>query len=360
MQTRVIHRVAEFEQLRDVWLSLLEQNHVRSGVLTWEWAFSWWSVFGADKELWLFTVWDAEALLGLAPLMLEKRRRAGVTLRVLTTLGTPMNDVGGFLIQGENELIVRAIVEAVWEKRQAWDLLEVTEFLAEGIETAALKAFFANEKFHIIENRNEHYYLSLHEEWSQFYGGLSRKFRENLRRAERNAEKRGKVRLEKYTGERLNWKIFEEVISVNRHAYYPSLCDSEKEQAFLKTLLAQADPRLIVYILYFDSKAVGYRYGFLYNNKFEDWRTGFDTRFPSSVSVGKLAASKIIQDAFESGLSEVDFMRGAHAYKRKWKPSSRFFTRIRFFQERSLRARIAYFWLNTLKPLLGSEREGEK
>jgi len=353
---RIIHSVVEFENLGEAWDRLLEENHLRSTVLTWEWAFSWWSVYGEGKELWLVTVWDAETLLGVAPLMLETRHRTKIPLRVLTTLGSPMNDVGGFIVHNQSEKVVRLIFDAIWAHRFTWDLLELSEFLEEGIELRTAQTFFSADEFYLLEKRSEHYYLPIWVEWDEFYASLSRKFRENLRRAERNAKKRGAVTLKKYVGDSLSWQNLEEVIALNCHAYYPGLCHSEQEQAFLRALFSRARQWLAVYVLYIDSVAVGYRYGFLYDNKFEDWRTGFDTRLPSSVSVGKLAASKVIQDAFDSRLTEVDFLRGAHAYKRKWQPKSRFFVQIRLFRKRSLRAQAAYLWLNKLKPMLKREK----
>jgi CelD/BcsL family acetyltransferase involved in cellulose biosynthesis len=359
LESRLIHSLSDFEHLRDEWNSLLAQNRLRSAVLTWEWAFAWWSVYRAQKELWLVTIRKGENLVGVAPFMLEKRRRAGVSLRVLTTLGTPMNDVGGFILRGEEEAVVEEIAALLLQKRSKWDVLEMSEFLAEGVEVRLFGRFFSAGEFYRLEKQNEHYYLPIQKTWDEFYKTLSRKFRENLRRAERNAKKRGQVTLQKYTGANLRWANFEEVITINRHAYYPSLCHSESEQAFLRALYSLAKQWLAVYVLYIEREPVGYRYGFLYDNKFEDWRTGFDTRYPSSLSIGKLAASKVIFDAFESQLAEVDFMRGAHAYKQKWQPKSRFFTQIRFFRKRSLRAYLAYAWLYKIKPILKRERENE-
>ncbi len=43
---------------------------------TYEWFECWWSAFGQDRELFLVTVWDGDALAGIAPLMTF--RRAGL------------------------------------------------------------------------------------------------------------------------------------------------------------------------------------------------------------------------------------------------------------------------------------------
>jgi CelD/BcsL family acetyltransferase involved in cellulose biosynthesis len=352
IQIRHISEETEFKTLKESWSSLLHQNHINDAFLTWEWLFSWWMVFKEGKQLWLITAWKKNKLVGIAPLMLEKRGKLGLNSKILCTLGTPMNDVGGLIIQDQDGKILDALIAYIMEQKKKWDILELTEFLVEGPEIKALKDAFNHPGFSIVEKNREHYYLPIETNWETYYESLSRKFRKNLRRAERNTEKLGTVKIKRYAGDQLAWEHFESIIDINQHAHYPRLYHSKREQDFLKELLKHASQWLNVYILTVDKDKIAYEYGFLYNDCFEDWRAGFDTRIDPSISVGKLLSLRVMENCFKRNCIAIDFMRGAHEYKTEWQPQSRYFMEVRIFKHQSVLAAAAYVWLRKIKPVL--------
>ncbi len=351
-QIRLITSTKEFESLHNQWNSLLDQNHIKSAILTWEWLFAWWTVFGEKKQLWIVTVWENENLVGIAPLMLEKRKKNGLPLKTLCSLGAPTNDIGGYLVRKQDNDVLTAINDYILHQKLEWDLFELNEFKHDSFEIAPTRKIFQTSNLLLIDETNEHYHVSVEGNWDEYYESLSKKFRKNLRRAQRNSQKLGDVEIRHYKGNEIRWEIFEDMIEVNCHANFPRVCDSKKEQAFLEKLHKTASQWLTVYLLYADGKPIAYEYGFLYNNRLEDWRAGFDTRIDPSISIGKFMALNILQDAFDNSLSEVDFMRGSHDYKREWNPSSRTFVQLRFFRFQSIKALLAYIGLKKIKPFL--------
>ena len=352
LQIRHITVVSDFITLKEPWNALLKQNHRNDAFLTWEWLFSWWKVFNKGKQLWLVTAWKLNQLVGIAPLMLEKRSRFGFGPKILCTLGTPMNDVGGFIIKNRDTQVLDAVITYIIEQKKKWDILELTEFPVEGPEIEALKVAFNHPSFSIVEKNRAHYYLPIETDWAMYYQGLSSKFKKNLRRAKRNTDKLGTVTIKNYTGDQLAWEHFESIININQHAHYPRLYNSKLEQAFLKELLGCTSQLLNVYILCINEDQIAYEYGFLYDNCFEDWRAGFDTRIDPSISVGKLLSRYVTEHCFEHGYTAIDYMRGAHEYKTEWKPQTRYFRGLRIFKHQSAMSAIAYFWLRIIKPVL--------
>ena len=263
-----------------------------------------------------------------------------------------MNDVGGFIIRNQESHILKAIITYIAGQKKKWDILELTEFPVEGPEVEAIKATFDQPDFSLIEKDREHYYLPIETNWDEYYQGLSKKFRKNLRRAERNANGLGAITIQHHSNGQLTWEHFEAIINVNQHAHYPRLYNSKLEQDFLKELVGYAAKWLNVYILCIDGEPIAYEYGFLYNNCFEDWRAGFDTRIDPSISVGKLLSLNVTKHCFERDYAAIDYMRGAHQYKTEWNPQSRHFKELRIFNHHSIMAAIAYFWLKKLKPVL--------
>lgn len=350
-EIRLITSTQEFASLHKAWNELLGKNHIQSAILSWEWLFSWWEVFGENKNLWLVTVWEAETLVGIAPLMLEQRVKFGLSLRTLCSLAAPQNDIGGYLVRNRDVEVVQIINNYIFRHKKDWDIFELNEFREDSLELSATRASFQAKDFFQIEEKDEHYHVPTQGNWEEYHQSLSAKFRKNLRRAQRNSQKLGQVDGQYFVGEP-PWENFEEMIAVNCHAHFPTICNDEKEQLFLKKLHQRAQKWLMIYLLTIDGEPIAYEYGFIFNNRLENWRAGFDTRINPSVSVGKFATLKILQDAFEKKIREVDFMRGAHSYKREWKPSARIFVRLRFFRRTSIRAWLAYFGLQKIKPIL--------
>jgi CelD/BcsL family acetyltransferase involved in cellulose biosynthesis len=348
-----IRDTKSFEELKMSWGKLLCSGSVQSTFLTWEWLFTWWQVNHEKKELWLITVWRGESLVAIAPLMIEKRN---TFIRVLTNIGTPQSDVSGFLHVPDDKEAIKAIIQYLVLNKNNWDILEFNEFPRAWVEQPEFSQSFDLNAFWTLKDHNQHFYIQLdHDDWEKYSERLARKFRYNLRRALRLAEEIGPIELERYQGNRVNWDIFKTIIEINRYAHYPRLYNSPSEQTLVKELverMALNQNYFEVYILSVNNRPIAYEYGFVYQGRFEDWRSGFDTRLPANVSIGKVLAMKVTQAC---KYKEIDFLRGDEAYKQEWVPSSRDFTRVRIFNRKKLTAILSYFWLEIIKPYLKKE-----
>lgn len=350
-----------FENLRRDWDHLLEKSPLKSAFLTWEWLHGWWQVNGADRKLLLLTAWQGEELIAVAPLMLEKRKKFGLPLRALVNLGTPQGDVGGFLFNADaGDEVLLHLWQFLMENKHQWDILELNEFSFGGREHNLLKTEAEKNNLPWREMKNAHFFITLAETWEKFSERLARKFRYNLRRALRLAEEVGPVEIRHYTGNQVTWEVFQTVVEINRNAHYPRLYNSPTEQALIRELTERKAPQqgwLDVYILWVNNQPIAYEYGFGYEGRFEDWRSGFDTRFPANISIGKLLAMEVVQKCIQEGYSEIDFLRGDESYKEEWEPSQRDFVNLRIFNNKSVSAFTAYFWLEKIKPMLKKGKE---
>jgi len=131
-----------FGSLRDAWNLLLQNNPVQDAFLTWEWLYTWWKHYGKPRELWLITAWIAEELVGIAPLMLEERRKYSLRLRVLCSLGTPDIDVGGFIVREGDETGLQASPK---DENRLDQLVVERDFPSCTVPTAAVPTVFPAE-----------------------------------------------------------------------------------------------------------------------------------------------------------------------------------------------------------------------
>jgi CelD/BcsL family acetyltransferase involved in cellulose biosynthesis len=77
-----------FSELRPEWTALYRGSPIATPFQSWEWISSWWRSYGASFELRLVAVRESEELIGLIPLMVDRRRAA----RRLLFVGTGISD----------------------------------------------------------------------------------------------------------------------------------------------------------------------------------------------------------------------------------------------------------------------------
>jgi CelD/BcsL family acetyltransferase involved in cellulose biosynthesis len=287
--------------------------------------------------------------------MLETRKKGVSTLRVLVNIGTPQTDAGGFLFNKDTPIVVDQMVKFILSEKAEWDLLEINTLLSAGQERYALTHLIDPKEVSIKIEENEHYFVPLTENWDAFSKRLSKKFLHNLRRAVKLANELGTVDLQHFTGGSVIPDLVQELININQHAHFPRLYNSPLEQKLLYELIKNGGDQtnwLDIYILKINDKPIAYEYGFVYEKRFESWRSGFDTNTPQQISVGKLLSMKVFETCFREEYHEVDFLRGDEAYKLEWKPEKKQYSNIRLFNRKTLQGMLSYHWLQNAKPLL--------
>ena len=354
IQIKQISDDDSFANLKEQWNRLLAKNAIQSAFLTWEWLYSWWNVYRGNKKLRLITAWRDSELAGIAPFMLKKRGKFGIGPVVLTSLGTPQSDIGGFIYRVGDTVVVDSLFNFLAHDQNEWDIIEFHEFLASPLELVSLKQKFPHNNSPVIDEIKQHYFIPLEGNWESYQKSLPKKFRYNLGRAVRLAEEIGPVECKHFVGENMNEDVIQTIVEINRYSHYPRLYDRPIEQAFLKTLAEQMKDFnwFGAFLLFVNKQPVAYEYGFHFNGRFEDWRAGFDTRLSSNISIGKALAKMVIQACYERANTEVDFLRGDEPYKLEWKPAARDYVNTRIFNRRSLSAIAAYQWLTNIKPRL--------
>ena len=342
-----------FNALREEWNQFLFQGLLEDIFLTWEWLFAWWKAFGDANELWLLTVRENGRLIGIAPLMLKTHRKLFLQLRVLLSIGTPQCDVSGFIATNK-EIVTEAICSYLEEHKEEWDILEMKAMPKSVYEAKELPEFFLKDNgYRTIQKVDEHYYLPVNDSWENYFNNLSKNLRRNLKRRLRRAEEQGNVIHKRYTGKNLNWEHFKMIFEINEKGSFPYLYRSKKSKTFHEYLydLLNENGWLQIETLYIDDQPVAFQYGYIFMNKYQDWRGGYDANY-ETLGVGKILMMFSIQNWFKEQVREVDFLRGTHAYKADWQPLSRDFIDLRIFRVQRLETLIAYIWLKKLKSII--------
>lgn len=302
--------IESFPQLWDHWEALLAQGTFNSIFQTPLWHRIWWEELGGDAELCLTSVWEDEALIGIAPLM-----RTGDTLSPLGD--TDLWDYRDFIVaKGQEASFYPALLGHLHE--EAWKQLDLPS-LPEYSQTLAHLPSLAEERGYTIELSEEDVSpgIALPQNWDTYLMGLSKKDRHELRRKFRRLE--GEESYSSYAvngssclngalddffammrGSRQDKAIF---LTPQRERFFRRVAKGVAQINALKLFFLELGGERVAGALCFD-------YGssrLLYNS-------GYNLAY-SGLSVGLLLKAQCLREAIEEGKEYFDFLRGDERYK---------------------------------------------
>jgi CelD/BcsL family acetyltransferase involved in cellulose biosynthesis len=208
--------------------------------------------------------------------------------------------------------------------RQAWDLVEHRDVLADSPTVAALESLCGGGRIRIRrQQRTIAPYLALAGTWEQFLDSKRAKFRSNLKYYRRLPERSG----QRLTSRRLAWGVdhvaVDDLAAIERRSwkardgnlkvstttgleFYRRFCDYLAARGSLDVWCAAIDGAPIAFIL-----------NIIYRGKCYHYNTCYDERF-GHISPGVLLHADAIADAYQRGLAEYDFLSGDEPYKDRW------------------------------------------
>lgn len=357
LQIKIIHEQAGFEKLQADWTYLHSKCATRDAVLTWEWMFAWWKHHNQDRSLHLVTVWRNEQLVGVAPLMIILIRKYGFKFRILCNIGSPYPDIGSFLYQPDDFEVIEAIINKLFEEKGKWDILELNSFPENAQDYSHIKSFFVSKGFQAKEEADTHFVVPIDLTWDQYIEKLPTKFKKNLRRNIKRIQETGKVGFQRYSGNEIQWDHLQTLFNINEYGHYPDIYHDENEIDFQREILRlMAKPGWIeIHFLSLNDVPIAYRYGFVFEKRFEGWRNGFDSRY-NTYSPGKVLLYFALEDKFNRNFSEFDFLLGAERHKEQWNTISKIYYQVRIVP--SMRSDIKSWVTFILLPKVRKYLEG--
>ena len=345
-----IDNIHTFENLRDEWTNLLHALNEKDIFLTWEWLFAWWKNIGqhSKNQLCILAVRKDDTLIGIAPFMLNKKRKGFLSLRRLENLGNPECDVSG-IISSDPEETIGAILNYLKKHDRDWDILELNELPGLSPATQQFLIGIENTKYRLFLRQEDHFYIPTSGDWSEYFLSLSKNLRHNLKRRKKRAEEMGAVTYSQFSGSTLSWEAFQTIFQVSKNSNFPDLYESERNKSFHKDLFELMQHRGWIQIetLTINHQPVAFHYGFLFDGKYEDWRGGMDNEY-DALAPGKLLMMLALEERFKKGMRESDFLRGIYSYKMEWLPHPRKFLSIQVFNLHRITSRIAYLRMKYL------------
>jgi CelD/BcsL family acetyltransferase involved in cellulose biosynthesis len=274
------------------------------------WLRAWWTVLGADARPWVAVVLQGEAIIGVAPLMIQDK-----TIRFLG--GSDVCDYFDCVVRQDQERLFFTTLLAHLAALGCHELdlgpvrsdAAVYKFFSEGEPSAGVTWRIGQED--VLAQ------LDLPETWEEFLGSLDGKQRHELRRKLRRLHEAGRVRFRSVDdGAHLREavEIFLRLFILNRQdkaafmtppmvSFFRTLAFALAEEGMLRLFFLEVADLPVASVFCFDY--LGIRY--LYNNGYDDAYQG--------LSVGLLSKVLSLQAAIAEGLRTFSLLKGGETYK---------------------------------------------
>jgi CelD/BcsL family acetyltransferase involved in cellulose biosynthesis len=174
----------QFAMLEEEWEELYRQSPAATPFQSWAWLYSWWEYYGSGFELRLVTIRSEDGLLvGLLPLMLERRGRLGRLLLV----GSGITDYLDVLVrEGWEEQVAGAGARALGEIG-SWQVADLQMLHP---EAAAWSVFAGRRGPRAAVWQSDCYVIGVRP-WDEVLMSLSKNLRSSVRRMLRRMEADG-------------------------------------------------------------------------------------------------------------------------------------------------------------------------
>lgn len=334
-----INTTDDFRQLREEWNELLENSSSDCLFLSWEWMFTWWKYLSEDKQLHVITVRNDRKLIAIAPLVLRPRRLMRLLpFRVLEFVGTGSvgSDYLNVLIrQGYEQDALRIMAGCLTEHGLVLEFSQVERTSSNMIGLVLQLRQLGWDPDRTTINFCPYIQLG-QKSWDTYLAGLGRSHRYNFRRRLRNLERSFDVRFKRAETEEERHAALQVLTSLHLERWStrggsdafhkPELLDFHEEM----TSIALQKNWLRLYVLYLDNRPAAAIYGFIYNNIFYFYQSGFDPAY-GRYSTGMVIMGLAIKSALEEGADEYDLLHGHEDYKYLWANKERELVRLDVF-----------------------------
>jgi CelD/BcsL family acetyltransferase involved in cellulose biosynthesis len=272
-----------------------------------EWASTWWSHFGAGRELRVLAGRDPGGRVAvILPLYLNRTR----PLRVLRFVGHGAADqLGPVCAPDDRERVADALRPLLADRRWRADLLV-------GDRLCTAERWSERAGATVLLTEPSPTLAIAGRSWDEFLASKSKNFRDQVRRRERKLAKSHELSFRLSDAERLA-EDMSTLLRLHAARWEDASAAFDPElEAFHREFAAVALERgwLRLWVCEVDGAPVAAWYGLRYADCECFYQSGRDPAWDEH-SVGFVLLAHTIRSAFEDGLREYHFLRGGDAYK---------------------------------------------
>lgn len=350
--------------LKDAWEALNEELGDSISVFgTYAWYETWWQHFSARATLNILTMWEADKLVGIAPLMRKQTTIHGLFVRSIGFIENRNSLHNDFVVlPAYREIFLREVLRIIFEQFGQWDV-SILRNLPETSPNYSLLCEILDvtgHKWQQIPTFNSPY-LILSSSWHDFLSSRSTRTRKSFRNIENSMHKAGEVSVRNVR----TWEEFQSVRQelrfVAKQSWTDKIGDSlatPVNEAFFDDLAysAAAQGWLSVWTLHLNGTMIAFEFHLNGFRKDHAMRGSYLPEF-SHLSPGTYLEMQILKKTFEESENNEKYDLGGSfdSYKRKWTDDAIPHCELLIFNNR-IYSRLVAFYENRTVPLLKNIR----
>jgi CelD/BcsL family acetyltransferase involved in cellulose biosynthesis len=292
--------------------------------ISFDWIMNWWKVYGYKYDPFIILIWDNDSLLGFAPLMHLKSKLNGVfNYTKIEFIGTGLSDFSD-IITIKNDKKVKEDLLNYLIKENIWDEISLINIPFNSNTISLFNAFYNNTNIRLYRRVNTKVLCIdlLQNTWEEYYKGLSKNHRRELKKRFNKINKGGNWKCEFNPACESNelFSIFQVLNSgrSKQKGWISPFDDPDFHKFFLKFIAAKSYHfETLFSILTYEGMPISYTLGFVNKNIYYHWSIGFDLSY-ADYSPNKIHHQLLIEECFNRGYAEFNFMRGESGYKFLW------------------------------------------
>ncbi len=316
LDVTIIEDTQDFAALEGEWEELYRSSPAATPFQTWAWLYSWWEFYGEDYELRLVAVRYADLLVGLIPLMLERRRG----FRRLLFIGTGITDHLDMLVrEGWEDGAAKAGTRALRQMGSWWvaDLQELRP------KAAAWSIFWQWDGFRAHTWQSNSLIIDA-EPWDELIMSLTRNRREKARKTIRRAKEDG-VRCHLADPDRVEQGAHRWLTLHQEYWKGREISPEHLSQRFQSHIVAAAKRMTSsglggIYEFWRDGEVVASDFVVVGHDFVAQYLGGANDYALRRFQVSSLFMWNYINVALSHGITLVSMLRGEEPYKLRWNP----------------------------------------
>ena len=314
-----------FHSLRSIWNTLLQRSESNTIFSTFEWLYTWWEHFAQDKKLFILLAQDGENVIGIAPLMIEKKRILRYApIKVISFIGTGVSDYADFIIVREREKVITLFFEYL--KKKKWDEIELREIRENSPNLVLIQK--ALERLNLLSRIyvvGKCLYVETKGDWDLYYSSFSSKHRNDIHRQINRLKKNGLKYSFSFKAKELDsYQLITSLINIHLDRIAKknkkSFLGTEEGRNFYNKMIQEFGKCgwVNLDLMYIDDVIAAYVLGFQYGGKYYHWNVGTNNKY-ISYAPGKLLLRYMLEEYYSvNAIEEFDFIRGEEDYKYRW------------------------------------------
>ena len=316
LDATVLEDAREFAALEEEWEELYQNCPSATPFQSWAWLYSWWEHYGEGHELRIVTVRSGGLLVGILPLVIERR----LGFKRLLFVGTGLTDYLDLLArEGWEGEVVEAGAQ-ILRKLGPWRVADL-QALRPGAAAWGLLARWDGPR---IQRWQVNCPVIDAKPWDELLMTLSRNLRKTARRSLKKVDEEG-VRCE-LVGVEDAEEAARRLVALHREAWRGREIDPENLTERFESLMVAAVRRMIARrlggICEFrrDGAVIISEFSVFGRDFIGSYILGADQKTMERYQVNSLEIWSLLNIALDSNYDHVNLLRGEEPYKLRWNP----------------------------------------